>query len=86
MGYRRYNRYAMHSCYNFMNQTDLRVMEYTQGTFIIQMIDPVQNASVWPSVTQSKPKEETIRNQAARDAATMRALTGFPPGVAQTTS
>ena len=56
MGYRRYNQYAMHRCYDCMNHRDIHVIEYTQGTFIIDMIDPVQNASVWPSVVQSKPK------------------------------
>jgi hypothetical protein len=84
MGYSRYNRYAMYNCYNCMNQTDVRVTEYTQGTFIMDMIDPVENASVWRSVTQSKLKEETIRDQTALDAAAMRVLAGFPPGVAQT--
>ena len=80
VGYSRYNRYAMYSCYNCMNQTDVRVTEYTQGTFIIDMIDPVENASVWRSVTQSKLKEETIRDQAALDSAAVRVLAGFPPG------
>lgn len=82
VGYSRYNRYAMYNCYNCMNQTDVRVTEYTQGTFIIDMIDPVENASVWRSVTQSKLKEETIRDQAALDSAAVRVLAGFPPGVA----
>ena len=82
VGYSRYNRYAMYSCYNCMNQTDVRVTEYTQGTFIIDMIDPVENASVWRSVTQSKLKEETIRDQAALDSAAVRVLAGFPPGAA----
>ena len=79
-GYSRYNRYAMYNCYNCMNQTDVRVTEYTQGTFIIDMIDPEENASVWRSVTQSKLKDETIRDQAALDSAAMRVLAGFPPG------
>ena len=70
----------MYNCYNCMNQTDVRVTEYTQGTFIIDMIDPDANASVWRSVTQSKLKEETIRDQAAFDCAAMRVLAGFPPG------
>lgn len=80
VGYSRYNRYAMYNCYNCMNQTDVRVTEYTQGTFIIDMVDPVENASVWRSVTQSKLKEETIRDQAALDSAAIRVLAGFPPG------
>jgi hypothetical protein len=78
-GYSRYNRHAMYSCYNCMNQSDVRVTEYTQGTFIIDMIDPGSSASIWRSVTQSKLKEETIRDQAALDAAAIRVLAGFPP-------
>ena len=77
-GYSRYNRYAMYNCYNCMNQTDVRVTEYTQGTFIIDMIDPARNASIWRSVTQSKLKEETIRDQAGLDAAAARVLANFP--------
>ena len=77
-GYSRYNRYAMYNCYNCMSQTDVRVTEYTQGTFIIDMIDPERNASIWRSVTQSKLKEDTIRDQAALDAAAIRVLAGFP--------
>jgi hypothetical protein len=78
VGYSRYNRYAMYNCYNCMNQTDVRVSEYTQGTFIIDMIDPNENASIWRSVTQSKLKEETIRDQAALDSAAVRVLAAFP--------
>ena len=85
MGFRRYNRYAKYSCYNCMNQTDDRVTEYTQGTFIIDMIDPVENTAVWRSVMQSKLKEEAIRDQTPLDVAAMRVLAGFPPGVAPTT-
>ena len=85
MGYSRYNRYAIYSCYNCMNQTNIRFAEYTQGTFTIDMIDPVENASFWRSVTQSKLKEETIGDQTALYAAAMRVLAGFPPGVASTT-
>ena len=68
-----------------MNQKNVRVTEYAQGISIIDMIDPVENASFWRSVTQSKLKEETIRDQTALDAAAMRVLAGFPPGVASTT-
>ena len=44
------------------------------------MIDPDENALVWRSVTQSKLKDATIRDQAALDSAAMRVLAGFPPG------
>jgi len=36
----------MYNCYNCMNKTDVRVSEYTQGTFVIYTIDPDDNASV----------------------------------------
>ena len=78
VGYRRYNRYAMYNCYNCMNQTDVRVSEYTQGTFIIDIIDPDENASIWRSVNQSKLKEEPIRDQATLDSAAFRVLAAFP--------
>ena len=78
VGYSRYNRYAMYNCYNCMNQTDVRVTEYTQGTFIIDMIDPDENASVWRSDTQSKLKEDTIRDQEALNAAAVSVLADFP--------
>ena len=75
-----YSRYAIYSCDNCMNQTDVRVTGHTQGTLIIDMIDPVEDTSVWRSVTQSKLEEETIRYQTVLDAAAMRVLVGFPPG------
>ncbi|MCH1491155.1 MAG: DUF4136 domain-containing protein, partial [Luminiphilus sp.] len=61
VGYSRYNRYAMYNCYNCMNTTDVRVTDYTQGTFIVDMVDPVKNRSVWRSVTQSKMKGEMLK-------------------------
>ena len=76
--YSHYNRYAMYNRFNCINQTDVRVSKYTQGTFIIDMIDPDENASIWRSVTQSKLKEETIRDQAALDSAAVRVLAAFP--------
>ena len=70
----------MYNSDNCMNQTDIRVTESIQGTFIIDMSDTDENASVWRSVTQSKLKDEAIRDQAALDSAAMRVLAGFPPG------
>ena len=80
VGYSRYNRYAMYNCYNCMNNTEVRVSEYTQGTFIIDMISPGKKRSVWRSVTQSKLKGENIKDQASIDAAAARVLADFPPG------
>jgi len=80
VGYSRYNRYAMYNCYNCMNNTEVRVSEYTQGTFIIDMISPAKKRSVWRSVTQSKLKGDAIKDQASIDAAAARVLADFPPG------
>jgi hypothetical protein len=80
VGYSRYNRYAMYNCYNCMNNTEVRVSEYTQGTFIIDMISPEKKRSVWRSVTQSKLKGENLKDQASIDAAAARVLADFPPG------
>ena len=65
---------------NLMEKTDVCVSDYTQSTFIIDMIDPDENVSVWRSVTQSNPKDETIRDQVAPDGAEMRVLAGLPRG------
>lgn len=84
VGYSRYNRYAMYNCYNCMNSTDVRVTDYTQGTFIVDMVDPVKNRSVWRSVTQSKMKGEMLKDQATIDSAARLVLKDFPPGAVKT--
>ena len=80
VGYSRYNRYAMYNCYSCLNQTDVRVTDYTQGTFIVDMIDPVKNRSVWRSVTQSKMKGEMLKDEATIASAARLVLADFPPG------
>lgn len=80
VGYSRYNRYAMYNCYSCLNQTDVRVTDYTQGTFIVDMIDPTKNRSVWRSVTQSKMKGEMLKDEATIASAARLVLADFPPG------
>ena len=84
VGYSRYNRYAMYNCYNCMNNTDVRVTDYTQGTFIVDMVDPAKNRSVWRSVTQSKMKGEMLKDQSTIDSAARLVLKDFPPGAVKT--
>lgn len=84
VGYSRYNRYAMYNCYSCLNQTDVRVTDYTQGTFIVDMIDPVKNRSVWRSVTQSKMKGEMLKDEATIASAARLVLADFPPGAVKT--
>ncbi len=81
MGYGRYggyNRYSMYNCWNCSN-TEVRVSEYTEGTFIVDMIDPNLKKSVWRGVTQSKLKGEHSSDQGKYNAAAIRMLEGFPP-------
>jgi len=80
MGYGRYNRYAMYTCFTCARDTDVRVTEYDEGTFIVDLIDPTKRQSVWRSVTQSRVNADNIREQATLDAAAARILSVFPPG------
>lgn len=79
-GYSRYNRYAMYSCYSCFDNTEVKVKNYTQGTFIVDMIDPAQNKSVWRSVTQSELKGDGLKDQALIEKGARLVLQGFPPG------
>ena len=69
----------MYSCWNCTN-TEVRVSNYTEGTFIIDMIDPTMNKSVWRSVTQSKLKGKRDEDEPGEiNEAADRVLEGFPP-------
>ena len=74
-----YNRYSMYSCWNCTN-TEVRVSNYTEGTFIIDMIDPELKKSVWRSVTQSKLKGKPEEDEPGEiQEAARRVLAEFPP-------
>jgi len=74
-----YNRYSMYSCWNCTN-TEVRVTNYTEGTFIIDMIDPELRKSVWRSVTQSKLKGKKDEDEPGEiNEAAALVLGGFPP-------
>mgnify|MGYP001814214256 CR=1 FL=1 len=81
-GYARYggyHRYSMYSCWNCTN-TEVRVTNYTEGTFIIDMIDPGLQKSVWRSVTQSKLKGKKDEDEPGEiNEAAALVLGGFPP-------
>ena len=77
-GYRGYNRAAFYNCWNC--GTDVRVRQYTQGTFIVDIIDPKLKQSVFRSVIQSRLKgKQPSRDQADYDAAAANILKDFPP-------
>jgi len=79
--YGRYNRYAAYSCWSCMpTQTEVSVHNYTQGTFIVDLIDPDMGKSVWRAVIQSKLKGEPSRDQGEYNAAAEAIFASFPPG------
>jgi Domain of unknown function (DUF4136) len=72
-----YNRYSMYNCWNCTN-TEVRVNNYTEGTFIVDMIDPKMQKSVWRSVTQSKLKGDPDESRENINEAANRILGTFP--------
>jgi Domain of unknown function (DUF4136) len=78
-----YNRYAMYSCWSCMGGTEVVSRNYTEGTFIVDMIDPGLRKSVWRSSIQSRIKEkDQLKDQEAVNAAAVNILASFPPGSA----
>jgi len=79
-GYRGYNRAAFYNCWNCNTGTDVSVRQYTQGTFIVDIVDPELQRSVWRSTIQSKLKgEEPSQDQADYNSAAGRIMAAFPP-------
>ena len=74
--YGAYNRHSMYSCWDCGNQTTVR--QYTQGTFIVDLIDPELKQSVWRSVIETKLKDSTPQEQAKYNAAAGRILAALP--------
>lgn len=77
-----YNSYARYSCWHCTPyRTDVRVTDYTEGTFVVDMIDQELNQSVWRGVTQSRLKEQKDKDhdQASYNEAADVMLQNFPP-------
>lgn len=83
MGYGRYGRYNRYSAYNCWScaptRTEISVRNYTQGTFIVDMIDPALHQSVWRGVTQSRLKGKSTEDQGKYNAAAAAIFASFPP-------
>lgn len=83
MGYGRYggyNRYSMYNCWNCSpTRTEVSVSNYTQGTFIVDMIDPGLRKSVWRGVTQSRLRGNHSEDQGKYNAAATAIFASFPP-------
>lgn len=79
--YGRYNRYSGYSCWNcFGAQTEVSVSNYTQGTFIVDMIDPKLHKSVWRSTIQSRLKGQAGADQDKYNETATVIFASFPPG------
>lgn len=75
-----YNRYSAYNCWSCSpTRTDVSVSNYTEGTFIVDMIDPELRQSVWRAVTQSKLKGKQEHEQARLDEAAALIFASFPP-------
>lgn len=78
--YGRYNRYSMYNCWNCApTRTEVSVKNYTQGTFIVDMIDPKMNKSVWRGVTESRLKGQQSEDQGKYNEAATAIFATFPP-------
>jgi hypothetical protein len=58
---------------------DVSVQDYTEGTFIVDMIDPKEKVSVWRGIVQSKLKGKQAHDQESYNAAAATILASFPP-------
>lgn len=74
--YGAYNRHSMYSCWSCGSETTVR--QYTQGTFIVDLVDPALQQSVWRSVIESKLKDNASQEQATYDNAAKRILAALP--------
>jgi hypothetical protein len=69
-------------CWHCGLDDSVRVTQYTRGTLIVDLLDPVQMQSVWRSVLESRMREQRDLEQAAetRGTAVEAIFVGFPPG------
>ena len=79
---RSYNSASYYNCWRCgPSVSDVSVRQYTEGTFIVDMIDPMEGKSVWRSTIQSKlssnPDPETAPER--RREAAMAIFARFPP-------
>lgn len=79
-GYGGYNRYSRYNCWNCApTRTEVSVKNYTEGAFIVDMIDPALKQSVWRAVTKSKLKGKAEEDQGKYNEAAAAIFVAFPP-------
>jgi hypothetical protein len=60
-------------------QTEVSVKNYTEGTFIVDMIDPKLKKSVWRGMIQSRLKGQLEQDQDKYNAVGELIFASFPP-------
>lgn len=81
---RTYNSMSYYNCWRCgPSVSDVSVRQYTQGTFIVDIIDPARNQSVWRSVIQSRlqsnPDHSSPEAAQRRATAAKAIFAEFPP-------
>jgi hypothetical protein len=79
---RSYNAASAYSCWRCGPPvSDVSVRTYTEGTFIVDFIDPMRNRSVWRSSIESELKKQPdpARGDELRARAAEAVLAPFPP-------
>ena len=79
---RTYNSMSYYNCWRCgPNVSDVSVRQYTQGTFIVDMIDPMRNQSVWRSIIESRLQSnpDPAEAPARRKEAATAIFAQFPP-------
>jgi len=82
MDVRSFNTSSRYNCWNCGSMgTNVSVRQYTQGTFIVDMIDPTRLQSVWRSIFESRMRDQPDPASAAenRRAAATAIFSEFPP-------
>jgi hypothetical protein len=74
-----YGLYGGYNCWGCGPTQDISVRSYTQGTFIVDMIDPTLDKSVWRGVTQSPLKGNQREDQVKYNEAATAIFAAFPP-------
>lgn len=81
MDVRSYNTSIRYNCWNCSGGSNLRVSQFTQGTFIVDLIDPDRLQSVWRSTFESRLGDQPHPEQAEenRRTAAKAIFAQFPP-------
>ncbi len=79
---RTYNSMSTYNCWRCgPTVSDVSVRQYTQGTFIVDLIDPMRNQSAWRAIIESRLSSNPSPEDAAerRTEATRAIFADFPP-------